>query len=434
MSARFQAPRGTRDLLPDLAASFDALEDAVRARALRYGYAHIETPLIEQRDLFVKSSGETSDIAQYEMYDVSLHGEGGLALRPEGTAPVVRAYLEHGLHRAPHPVRLFYSEWMFRGQRPQLGRFRQFRQWGLECFGAAEAAADVEIVEFTHGYFQEAGLTEYEVHLNTIGDAPCQPKIREALHEYFARHRDELCADGQVALERNVLRILDHKDERCQAVSAGAPKIRDLLCDEDRRHFAAATSGLDTLGVPYVVNDRLVRGLDYYTRTVFEFHLTNPKFQRGLAVAAGGRYDGLVQSMGGPATPGVGIAGSIDVLQLALETQSAAPGASSEPEVYVISAEPADGVDRAQMAAQLRAAGFRVAVDYSKRALDRQLESAVKHGAKVAVIRGTAEARGGHVIVRDLVAKEQRVTRLSAVVTEIARRLGKPNPRAGETG
>src|SRR5438067_10305723 len=188
----FQAPRGMRDLLPEEAAAFDALQAVIEARALRYGYPRIATPIVEDRGVFTKSVGEASDIVGYEMYDVSLHGQGGLVLRPEGTAAVTRAFLEHGLHRAPRPVRFFYYEPMFRGQRPQLMRFRQFWQWGLECFGAPEAAADVEIIDFANGMFAEVGFTAFELEINTIGDEPCQAKLKTALGEYFAKHREAL--------------------------------------------------------------------------------------------------------------------------------------------------------------------------------------------------------------------------------------------------
>jgi len=425
---RFQAPRGTRDLVPELAAAFDAAGSAVAARALRYGYARMETPAIEEAALFVRTSGETSDVASKEMFEVSLHGEGGLALRPEGTPSLVRAYLEHGMHKWPQPVRLFYLEAMWRGQRPQLGRWRQFWQWGLECFGSADPWADVEILEFSDSYFRERGLTEFELELNTIGDWTCRPKIKDALRAYFEPHRGDLSEDSRRRLDTNVLRILDSKDERDREIAAGAPRIYDLLCEEDRAHFDAVRGGLERLGVAYAVNGNLVRGLDYYTRTVCEFILTNEKFRgRRLSVAGGGRYDGLVDTLGGPSTPGVGIAGGVDVLLLALEAQQAVPAA--DPQVYVISNEPDDGADRLQLATQLRAAGFRVAVEYSRRALDRQLESAAKHGAKVAIIRGTPEARGGHVIVRNLDSKEQRVTPLAAVLAEVSRQLGVRNPR-----
>ena len=419
-----------RDLTPEIAAAFDVAAASIAGRAVRYGYARLETPAIEDTQVFVRSSGETSDVASKEMYQAMLHGEGGLALRPEGTAPVARAYLEHGMHRLPQPVRLFYLEAMWRGQRPQLGRWRQFWQWGLECFGSAEAVADVEIIEFSDSSFRELGLTEYELELNTIGDAKCRARVRDGLRAYFEPFRDRLSDDSRRRLDTNVLRVLDSKEERDQEIVKGAPRIVELLCAEDGAHFDAVKSGLERLGVSFVVNDRLVRGLDYYTRTVFEFILTNEKFWgRRLSVAGGGRYDGLIETMGGPPTAGTGVAGGVDVLLLALEAQGASPAIDIAPQVYVISNEPDDGADRLQLATQLRVAGFRTAIDYSRRSLDKQLESAAKHGAKVAIIRGTPEARGGNVVVRDLRSGEQRVTRLNALLTVVASHLGLANPR-----
>src|SRR6184192_1201669 len=276
----FQAPRGMRDLLPEEAAAFDALQAVIGARALRYGYPRIVTPIVEDRGVFTKSVGETSDIVGYEMYDVSLHNQGGLVLRPEGTAAITRAFLEHGLHRAPRPVRFFYYEPMFRGQRPQLLRYRQFWQWGLECFGPEEALADVEIVDFTLGLFRDVGFTEYVLKVNTIGESAVQGKMREALRAYFERYRPELSEDSQKRLEANVLRIFDSKSARDREIAEGAPKLRDLVSDEDRSHFDAIIAGLDRLGVRYEVDERLARGLDYYRRTVFEFILTNPEFTK----------------------------------------------------------------------------------------------------------------------------------------------------------
>src|SRR5437879_1823745 len=307
----FQAPRGMRDLLPDEAAAFDALQAVFEARALRYGYPRIATPIVEDRGVFAKSVGEASDIVGYEMYDVSLHGQGGLVLRPEGTAAVTRAFLEHGLHRAPRPVRFFYYEPMFRGQRPQLLRYRQFWQWGLECFGPEEALADVEIIDFTARLFAEVGLRSYELELNTIGDAKCQPKVKEALASYFAKNRDALSDESKERLERNPLRILDSKDPKDRALVAAAPQMHELLCAEDREHFAQVIAGIERLGHQYKVSQTLVRGLDYYTRTVFEFVLTDREFTKSgdIAVAAGGRYNDLVQTLGGPPVQGRGARG-----------------------------------------------------------------------------------------------------------------------------
>ncbi|HYU82045.1 MAG TPA: histidine--tRNA ligase, partial [Candidatus Polarisedimenticolia bacterium] len=319
----FQAPRGMRDLLPEEAAAFDALQAVIEARAMRYGYPRIVTPVVEDRGVFVKGVGEASDIVGHEMYDVALHGQGGLTLRPEGTAAVTRAFLEHGLHRAPRPVRFFYSDPMFRGQRPQLLRYRQFWQWGLECFGPEEAAADVEIIDFTARLFGELGLRSYRLEVNTVGDAKCRPKIAERLASYFASNRDALSEDSRKRLETNPLRILDSKDAKDRALVAAAPPLHELLCTEDREHFEQVTTSLDRLGHEYKVNQTLVRGLDYYTRTVMECILTDPEFTKSgdIAVAAGGRYNDLVEKLGGPQVPGVGIAGGVDVLHAALKKE-----------------------------------------------------------------------------------------------------------------
>jgi len=409
-----------RDLLPEEAAAFRALEAVVQARAERYGYLRIITPVVEERRVFIKTTGESSDIVSKEMYEVSLGGEGELTLRPEATPAIARAFLDAGLHKAPRPQRFFAYEPMFRGQRPQKLRYRQFWQWDIECFGADEAAVDVEIIEFSSGLFQEVGLRGFELRINTIGDDKCRSKVRESLAAYFRKNLDALTEVSKRRVETNVLRVLDSKEPQDQKVVAGAPKILDLLCDEDRAHFDAVQEGLTTLGVEFKVVPTLVRGLDYYTRTVAEFHLTAPQFE-GIAVAGGGRYDGLFKTMGAEDMPGTGIAGGMDVLYAALKEEGTTIADDPKPDVYVISAQPDDVVNRMSLAAPLRAKGFAVAIDYSKKALDKQLEGAVKHGAKVVVIAGTPESRGGYVIVRDLANKEQRKTRLAAVATEVGR-------------
>ena len=420
---QYQAPRGMRDLLPAEAAQVERIEAVVAARAERYGYARVETPTAEDRQVFLRTAGETSDTAGKEMYDVSLHGEGGLALRPEGTAPIARAYLQHGLHRAPQPVRILYIERFYRGQRPQLLRYREFRQWGLECFGAPEPGADIEIIVFTNGLLQEVGLTDVVLKVNTIGDTASRAKINDALREYFAKYEAELDAHCRERLRASVLRIFDCKVPHDREIAAGAPKVRELVSDDDKKHFAAVLEGLDRLGLRYEVDDALVRGFDYYTRTVFEFILTDPEFTKAgrISVAGGGRYDGLIRTMGGPDVPGVGVAGGVEVLHAALVRQGVALGDEPAADVYVVSGQADDIADRHQLAEPLRDAGFSVAIDYTSRPLERQLESAAKHRARVVVIRGTEEARGGHVIVRVLDKREQRVTRLAAVVAEIRR-------------
>jgi histidyl-tRNA synthetase len=411
-----------RDLLPQEAAGFDALQAVVQARALRYGYPRIVTPVVEERRVFVKTSGESSDVVSKEMYEVRLGGEGDLALRPEATPAIARAFLAAGRHKTPRPQRFFAYEPMFRGQRPQKLRFRQFWQWDVECFGSDEASVDVEMIEFTHGFFTEVGLRGYEIQLNTIGDSKCRANVRDTLRAYFTQHLGELSPTSQRRVETNVLRVLDSKEAQDRPIVDRAPQILDLLCEEDRAHFTAVQDGLTGLGIPFKVVPTLVRGLDYYTRTVVEFILTDPEHE-GIAVAGGGRYDGLFATMGAEDMPGTGIAGGMDVLYYALLKEGTTPAADPKPQVYVISEMPDDVINRMRLAAPLRAEGFSVSVDYSKRALDKQLESAVKHGARIVIIAGTEEARGGNVIVRDLQKKEQRKTRLAAVVTEVKRHI-----------
>ena len=415
-----------RDLLPEEAAGFDALAAVVQARALRYGYARIVTPAVEEKRVFIKTTGESSDIVSKEMFEVRPGGEGDLVLRPEATPAIARAFLNAGLHKAPRPQRFYAYEPMFRGQRPQKLRFRQFWQWDIECFGAEEAAVDVEIIEFTHGLMSELGLTGFEIQLNTIGDAKCRAKVRDSLRAYFTEHLSALSPTSQRRVETNVLRVLDSKEPQDRAVVAGAPSIQELLCEEDRAHFGAVQEGLTGLGVPFKVVPTLVRGLDYYTRTVAEFVLTAPEYD-GIAVAGGGRYDGLFSTMGAEDMPGTGIAGGVDVLYYALKQEGAVIAPDPKADVYVISDMPDDVVSRMQLASGLRGAGFTVAVDYSAKSLDRQRESAIKHGAKALIIAGTPESRGGYVVVRDLRTKQERKTRLAAVVTEVGRHV---RPRA----
>jgi histidyl-tRNA synthetase len=416
----FQPTRGMRDLLPEEAAGFDALAAVARARAERYGYARVITPVVEERTVFIKTTGESSDIVSKEMYEVRLGGEGDLTLRPEATPAIARAFLNAGLHKSTRPQRFFAYEPMFRGQRPQKLRYRQFWQWDLECFGADEAAVDIEIIDFTNGLFQEVGLRGYEIRLNTIGDDKCRAKVRDTLAAYFRKHLDALSEVSKRRVETNVLRVLDSKEPQDRNVVDGAPKILDLLCADDQAHFASVQEGLTTLGIEFKVTPTLVRGLDYYTRTVVEFHLTAPEFE-GIAVAGGGRYDGLFRTMGAEDMPGTGIAGGMDVLYYALKEEGTKVAEDPKADVYVISAQPDDVVNRMSLAAGLRAKGFAVAIDYSKKPLEKQRESAVKHGAKVLIIAGTPESRGGYVIVRDVRAKEERKTRLAAVVTEVGR-------------
>ena len=415
-----RAPRGTQDRLPDDAAAWARAEAVAADLATRYAFDRVETPLFERAELFVRGLGEASDPVAKEMFRVS--GAAGSeeeaapwALRPEPTAGIVRAYLEHGMHVRPGPLRLWLIGPMFRYDRPQAGRFRQFSQWDVEVIGDPGPAVDAELIELATRYCAEVGLANVRVHLNTIGDATCRPAYRQALVDYFAAHADGLTEDGRRRLATNPLRVLDDKTLD-PALAADAPRSVDHLCDACRDHFAAVRRFLDRLGVAYEVDHRLVRGLDYYTRTTFELF---PAGREGSqdALAGGGRYDGLVEVLGGRPTPGIGFGLGLDRVVLAMTAQGA-PGEPAPALLLVVGTEPGDVAERLVVANALRESGLRVRADGSARTLGRQLESAAKLGARWAVIVGEELTRG-RVIVRDLANGTQRELPLDEVAAAV---------------
>jgi len=309
MTRQYRAPRGTQDILPDKQPSWDFVRDAVAQLCTVFGYRRIETPVFEDASLFTRGVGEVTDIVQKEMYVFQDRGGQDLALRPEGTAPVCRAYLEHGLHNLPQPVRLWYWTPIFRYDRPQAGRYRQHHQFGAEAIGEADAAVDAEIIELLWRVYEELGLTDLSLNLNSIGDQNCRPAYLELLRDYYRDRLSLVCADCKARYERNPLRLLDCKQERCQPIIAGAPTMTEHLCPECSAHFDDLRSYLASADVPFLLNPRLVRGLDYYTRTTFE---VLPKEEGGQStVGGGGRYDGLIEQLGGSPTPGVGFGSGI---------------------------------------------------------------------------------------------------------------------------
>jgi histidyl-tRNA synthetase len=411
-----RAPRGTRDRLPEEAAAWARAESLAADLASAYGFEQIDTPLFEQTELFVRGLGEASDAVAKEMFRVS--GAAGSdeeapawALRPEPTAGIVRAYLEHGLHVRPGPLRVWLVGPMFRYDRPQAGRFRQFTQWDVEVIGDAGPAVDAELIELASRFCARLGIGGVQVHLNSIGDEQCRPRYRAALVEYFTAHRDKLGADGQRRLDANPLRVLDDRALDPE-LAAGAPKSVDHLCEACQVHWQAVTSLLDRLGVAYQLDHRLVRGLDYYTRTTFELFAPGREGSQD-ALAGGGRYDGLVETLGGPPTPGIGFGLGLDRVVLAMG-QSGIPGDPASALVVVVGTRPDDHAERLTVASQLREQGLRVRPDGSGRKLGRQLEAAAKLGARWAVIVGEELTRGA-VIVRDLAAGEQQELPLAEV-------------------
>ncbi len=418
----YRAPRGTRDLLPDERPTWERLEAIARDLSRRYGYASIETPLFERGEVFERGIGAATDVVEKELFRVSAsRGEEGerWALRPEATAGIVRAYVQHGLQTWPQPVKVSLLGPMFRYDRPQAGRFRQFWQWDVEAIGDAGPAVDAEIIELGHRFYRDAGLSDVNVLLNSIGDPACRPAYIEALRAHFAPHEALLVGVERERLATNPLRLLDSKDPDLADLIAAAPTIAERLCDACRTHFEAVQAHLEALGISYRVAPRLVRGLDYYTRTAFEFYREGAEGQQS-ALAGGGRYDGLVELLGGKPTPGIGFAIGLDRTVLALAEAGVSPAATDHATVVICGADPADTVTRLRIATDLRAAGLSARADLNVRKLGRQLENAAREGAHFAVILGDELAQG-HVQLRDLPAATQKVVNLDDLARELTR-------------
>jgi histidyl-tRNA synthetase len=418
----FRAPRGTRDLLPDDRAVFDRLQRTATSLTSRYGYRPIETPLLEQAAVFERGIGEVTDVVEKELFRIAPRSEESesWALRPEPTAGIVRAYIQHGMQTWPQPVKLTTTGPMFRYDRPQAGRYRQFWQFDVEAIGDAGPAVDAEIIELGHRFYTEAGVRGVEVLVNSIGDPACRPAYIERLTDYYRGHAPALPPTELDRLERNALRLLDSKDPAMVGLNAGAPRITDHLCAACAAHFEDVKAHLDALHVPFRVAPGLVRGLDYYTRTAFEYYVAGREGQQ-QALGGGGRYDGLVALLGGKPTPGIGFGLGLDRVALVLAEQAggAAP-AETGPLAVVVGADPDDTISRLRIATDLRTAGLRARADLARRKLGRQLEAAGKDGAHFAVILGD-ELEAGQVQMRDLLAGTQRLVPIGDLARELAR-------------
>ena len=415
-----RAPRGTRDLLPPETAEWTRLEHLAEGLSARYGYRRIETPLFESTAVFERGVGEVTDIVEKELFRLAPRTEESeaLALRPEPTAGIVRAFIQHGMQTWPQPVKLSQVGPMFRYDRPQAGRYRQFWQFDIEAIGDPGPAIDAEIIELGVRFYRDAGLADVEVLLNSIGDPACRPGYLAVLTDYYQGHRSSLPKTEQERLERNVLRLLDSKDPAMVAINAGAPKVTDHLCEPCAAHFATVREHLDALEVPYRPEPALVRGLDYYTRTAFEFYLPGRDGQQ-QALGGGGRYDGLVELLGGRPTPGIGFGVGLDRVVLALaEREHTEPGAAMV--AVVVGADPLATAERLRIATLLRAAGIAARAELGHRKLGKQLESAAREGAHFAIIIGD-ELAAGEVQLRDLPAGTQKVVPVDGLATELAR-------------
>ena len=432
---KFQAPRGTRDLLPAERAVFLRLEDAARDLAMRYGFAPLETPMFEGSAVYERGVGEVTDVVEKELFRVQAgRGESERerwALRPEPTAGICRAYVQHGMRTWPQPVKLTMTGPMFRYDRPQAGRYRQFWQFDVEAIGDPGPAIDAEIIELAMAFFGTAGLTDVQVLVNSIGDAACRPAYIEALAHYFRGHEADLPEQERARLETAPLRLLDSKDPRMAGLIAEAPSITEHLCADCQAHFDGLLAHLEAVSIEPRLEPTLVRGLDYYTRTAFEFYRPGAEGQQ-QALGGGGRYDGLVELLGGQATPGIGFGIGLDRVALALADEQATSVAEPwKPVIVVVGADSDDTVVRLQLATELRGAGLACRPDLTSRRLGKQLDGAAKAGAHFAVICGD-ELESGHVQVKDLMAGTQR----QVAVTELARDLARAHGqhRHGDDG
>jgi histidyl-tRNA synthetase len=419
MAQQFRAPRGVSDILPEDQPYWRWLRETAARVAASFGYAEIETPVFEYAGVFIRPGAEGTDLVDKEVYRFKDRGDDDLVLRPEGTAAVCRAYLEHGMQNLPQPVRLFYVESFFRYDRPQAGRYRMFHQFGVEAIGDGEPAIDAEVIDLLRSFFDALGLTGYRLLLNSIGDQNCRPAYIEKLRAYYEPKLDRLCGDCQARFYTNPLRLLDCKNEPCQPFKAGAPKIADNLCEPCEQHFATVRALLDGLGIEYILSPLLVRGLDYYTRTAFEFEPGGDGGQQS-ALGGGGRYDGLIEQLGGKPTPGIGFGAGIERLILNLKRLELSPPEASSLDAYIAIADPAAQVRAAVVANELRRAGVSTVVGAATRSLRAQLRHANQLGARYALVIGTEELAAGTIGLRNLSTSEQETLTLERLAGRLA--------------
>jgi len=392
--------RGFNDILPEKIKRWHYVEDRARTIFELYGFSEIRTPVVEFTDIFARSLGTTSDIVEKEMYTFTDRDGSSITLRPEGTAGVVRAFIEHSMYAKSPISKLYYTGMMFRHERPQKGRYRGFYQIGAELFGSKDPPSDVEVIVMLWRFFETIGISPYlRLEISSLGDESCRPAYKQKLVEFLMPRREELCEDCRRRLEVNPLRILDCKKETCKEIAKHAPSMLDNLCGECKEHFELVKDTLSNIGTPFVLNPRIVRGLDYYTRTVFE--VTTDELGTQNAVGAGGRYDRLVEELGGPSTPAIGFAVGMERIIL-LHEKGFPEGFQKETDVFI--AHLGDEARRvsSKIAYELRRNGVFVEMDYEGKSLKSQLKRADKLGVKYTIIIGEEELSKGKVKVRDM--------------------------------
>jgi histidyl-tRNA synthetase len=414
----YKAPRGTQDILPREQPYWRLVEDKAAEMCRRYGYERIDTPVFEPTALFSRSVGEGTDIVEKQMYTFEDRGGDSMTLRPEGTAPVCRAYIEHGMHNLRQPVRLYYIAPIFRYERPQAGRHRQHWQFGAEAIGEADPVLDAEVIDLSWHFYASLGLGDLTLQLNSIGCRSCRSTYLEKLKDYYSAHARNLCTDCKARLSRNPLRLLDCKTPSCQEIVKAAPQIAEHLCRECSGHFDGVKGYLGQIEIPFELNPYLVRGLDYYTRTVFEVQPRELGGQSALGV--GGRYDDLIDELGGRPTPAVGFGTGIERIILNLHKQGIEPVATGPVQVYVASAGEQTKKEAVKLAAELRQSGISAVTSSGDISLKSQLKQANSLGVSHTVIIGEDELRKGVVVLRTMAEGEQHEVPQAEAVSRIS--------------
>ncbi|MGN0704944.1 MAG: histidine--tRNA ligase [Lentihominibacter sp.] len=411
------APKGTKDMLPDQAYKWHYIEEAFADICRRYGFQEIRTPVFEHTELFQRGVGDTTDIVQKEMYTFQDYGKRSITLKPEGTSPVVRAFTEHKLYAGVQPNKFYYNIPCFRYEKPQSGRLREFHQFGIETFGTMDMMADAECISLGYDFLQEMGITDIELRINSVGCPECRKKHREALREFLKPKYDELCDTCKDRFDRNPMRIIDCKSPICQELVAGAPMMIDYLCDDCRDAFEQLKANLDAMGIEYVVDPGIVRGLDYYTKTAFEFVTT--KIGAQGTVCGGGRYDKLVEEVGGPSTPGVGFGLGKERLLLTMEACGVEIPEPSGADVFI--AVMGDDAKAAglKLMRELRKQGIAVQMDIMGRNIKNQFKYANRINARKTVVIGQDELEKNSFAIKDMATSQQVNVPMESIVEEL---------------
>lgn len=422
---KFQAPTGMRDILAEEQKYYKRIYEVVSNIADFYGFSKIDTPILEETELFSKGIGSATDVVKKEMYNLKTKGGDNLTVRPEGTPSIVRAYIENGMQNLPQPIKLWYWGPFFRYEHPQKGRYRQFWQFGFEVIGEESSVIDAQIIQIFYNILKELKLKNLIVDVNSIGESQCRPYYKKLLSNYFRSRESSLCTDCKRRLKENVLRILDCKAEKCAGSKNDAPQILDHLCDECRSHFKEVLEFLDEIEVPYALNPYLVRGLDYYTKTVFEIFLAEKEDEnfKKTALGGGGRYDKLVKVLGGRETPACGAAAGVErIISLMKEQKIDLPELDS-PQIFLAQLGNAAKRKSLKLLNGLINAKIKVAESFGKDSLKSQLARADRIGVKYSLILGQQEALEGNIIVRDMASGKQSVVKLDKVVNEMKKKL-----------